>query len=84
MTNGPDDADGAPFTPLERFVMELFRTITPNPGSSSAAVRRRQVLSAETGLIQTPHRPTSMDPALDQPRGVRSGPLQDGADERRQ
>jgi hypothetical protein len=62
MTSGPDDADGAPFTPLDRFVMELFRTITPNPGSSSVAERRRQSLSAETGLIQTPHRPTSMDP----------------------
>jgi hypothetical protein len=62
MTHGPDDADGTPFTPLDRFVMELFRTITPNPGSSSAAVRRSQSLSAETGLIQTPHQPTNMDP----------------------
>ena len=62
MTNGPDDADGAPFTPLDRFVMELFRTITPNPGSSSAAERRTQSPSAGTSLIQTPHRPTNMDP----------------------
>ena len=29
----PDDAGGQAFTPLERFVMELFRTITPNGGS---------------------------------------------------
>ena len=62
MSNGPDDAAGAPFTPLDRFVMELFRTIMPNPGSGSAAVVRRQVPSAGTGLIQTPHGPTSMDP----------------------
>src|SRR4051794_36425398 len=51
MTNGPDDADGAPFSPLDRFVMELFRTITPNPGSSSVAAQRRQSPGAETSLI---------------------------------
>ena len=33
MEGSPDDAGGKPFTPLERFVMELFRTITPNGGS---------------------------------------------------
>jgi hypothetical protein len=30
-----DDTLGAPFTPLERFVMELFRLISPNSGSMS-------------------------------------------------
>ena len=35
MSNGPDEADGGPFTRLDRFVMELFRTISPNPGSLS-------------------------------------------------
>src|SRR6476620_11421959 len=33
--DGSTDAGGKPFTPLERFVMELFRTITPNGGSIS-------------------------------------------------
>src|ERR1051325_5174657 len=32
---------GSPFTPLERFVMELFRTISPNPGSISAIVENQ-------------------------------------------
>ena len=36
MEGSPDDAAGKAFTPLERFVMELFRTITPNGGSISA------------------------------------------------
>ena len=35
MANDPDEADGGAFTPLDRFVMELFRTISPNPGSLS-------------------------------------------------
>src|SRR5829696_2088877 len=35
MANNPDQADGGAFTPLDRFVMELFRTISPNPGSLS-------------------------------------------------
>ena len=30
-----DDANGAPYTPLELLVMELFRTISPNGGSIS-------------------------------------------------
>ena len=36
MSGKPDAADGAPFAPLEMFVMELFRTISPNGGSISA------------------------------------------------
>ena len=41
MEGNPDDAGGKAFTPLERFVMELFRTITPNGGSISAMAEVR-------------------------------------------
>ncbi|HXC24814.1 MAG TPA: hypothetical protein VNU46_02785, partial [Gemmatimonadaceae bacterium] len=36
MSGSPDAANGAPYTPLEMFVMELFRTISPNGGSLSS------------------------------------------------
>jgi len=36
MTGEYDNANGEPYTPLELFVMELFRTISPNGGSISA------------------------------------------------
>jgi hypothetical protein len=36
MSGDYDNADGGPYTPLEMFVMELFRTISPNGGSISA------------------------------------------------
>jgi hypothetical protein len=36
MSSNPDVANGAPYTPLEMFVMELFRTISPNGGSISS------------------------------------------------
>jgi len=61
MSNSPDEADGA-FTPLDRFVMELFRVISPNGGSLSTPQRQRQLLSSEYGGILTPHLPTSTDP----------------------
>src|SRR3712207_2815671 len=35
MEGDPDEAGQSPFTPLDRFVMELFRTISPNDGSFS-------------------------------------------------
>jgi hypothetical protein len=41
MEGSPDDASGNAFTPLERFVMELFRAITPNGGSKSALAEVR-------------------------------------------
>jgi hypothetical protein len=62
MQNGPDTADGSPFTPLDRFVMELFRTINPNAGSLSTLKRARQLLAAEFSSIATPHLASSMDP----------------------
>ena len=36
MSGSYDNANGAPYTPLELLVMELFRTISPNGGSISA------------------------------------------------
>src|SRR6202030_705278 len=36
MEGNYDEVKDNAFTPLERFVMELFRTITPNGGSISA------------------------------------------------
>jgi hypothetical protein len=37
-----DNANGGPYTPLELFVMELFRTISPNGASISAIADERQ------------------------------------------
>ena len=47
MSGNPDDANGAPYTPLEMFVMELFRTISPNGGSISAMSDTRQLGSSD-------------------------------------
>jgi hypothetical protein len=74
MSGAPDNANGAPFTPLELFAMELFRTISPNGGSISAVDDARQsaygaspyaALDARFqrhGYIATPHTSTSLDP----------------------
>jgi len=62
MKDGPDRADDGAFTPLDRFVMELFRTISPNGGSLSSLTRRHQLLGAGFSSIFTPHLQTSMDP----------------------
>ena len=43
----PDAANGAPYTPLEMFVMELFRTISPNGGSISSMSDTRQPGSSD-------------------------------------
>ncbi len=61
MANGPDDVDGGTFTPLDRFVMELFRTISPNPGSISR-LKTLQELGPGHALMITPHPVTSRDP----------------------
>lgn len=55
-------AKGAPFTPIERFVMELFRTISPNGGSISALEETRPPRFERHGYIVSPHTTTSMDP----------------------
>ena len=66
MEGGPDETDGSAFTRLDRFVMELFRTISPNAGSVSALPAQRQAFGAGyTGFntITTLHADTSRDPA---------------------
>src|SRR5262249_41053990 len=62
MSDGPDETDGTPFSRLDRFVMELFRTISPNGGSLSALPRRRALTGAAFSTIITPHAATSQDP----------------------
>jgi cytochrome P450 len=62
MEGNYDQAGGAPFTPLERLVMELFRTITPNGGSISALVEVRTPPYERHGYIVPPHAATSFDP----------------------
>ena len=62
MEGNPDDASGKPFTPLERFVMELFRVIVPNGGSISALAEVRTPPFERHGYIITPHEPPSFDP----------------------
>jgi cytochrome P450 len=57
-----DEASGTPFTPLERFVMELFRVISPNGGSISALEEVRAPPYPRHGYIVTPHTSTSIDP----------------------
>ncbi|HYO31193.1 MAG TPA: hypothetical protein VER37_11530, partial [Thermomicrobiales bacterium] len=61
MAEGPDEADGAAFTPLDRFVMELFRTISPNGGSLSDVDTMRGVEPRAAGIV-TSHLLTSHDP----------------------
>jgi hypothetical protein len=69
-----DDAGGAPYSPLELFVMELFRVISPNGGSISAIEDARTsaygaspqerfgVALERHSYISTPHTSTSLDP----------------------
>jgi cytochrome P450 len=75
MTGAYDVADGSAFPPLERLVMELFRTISPNGGSISALAETRQPAFERHGYINSPHTSTSHDPvqwvnpdAFDPPR----------------
>jgi hypothetical protein len=46
--------DGAAFPPLDRFVMELFRTISPNAGSLSSVETTVGVASRDHSVV-TPH-----------------------------
>jgi cytochrome P450 len=62
MTGNFDTADGSAFTPLERFVMELFRTISPNGGSISAIEETSSPAFERHGYIISPHTATSLDP----------------------
>jgi cytochrome P450 len=56
-----DQADGTAFTPLERLVMELFRTISPNAGSLSAIEELRTPPYERHGYVLSPHLATSFD-----------------------
>jgi len=61
----PDESDKTTFTRLDRFVMELFRTISPNGGSLSALPAMQQPFgTGHPGFstILTPHFETSRDP----------------------
>jgi cytochrome P450 len=62
MEGNPDEARGATFTPLESFVMESFRLISPNGGSISALEETRTPPYTRHGYIITPHTSTSIDP----------------------
>ena len=74
MSGDYDHPNGGPFTPLQMFVMELFRTISPNGGSLSAiedAPRSFYGQSPHTvldarfkryGYMNTPHTSTSFSP----------------------
>ena len=62
MEGDPDNANGAPFTPLEAFVMELFRLISPNGGSISALGETQSPRFDRHGYIISPHTSTSLDP----------------------
>jgi hypothetical protein len=74
MSGNFDNASGAPYSPLELLVMELFRVISPNSGSISAIKDARTsaygaspqekfgVPLERHSYISTPHTSTSMDP----------------------
>ena len=62
MTNGPDEPDDGPFTPLDRLAMELFRTIAPNSASISRMAIEQGFMGEGYSLIFHPHASTSRDP----------------------
>jgi hypothetical protein len=56
MSGDYDNANGGPYTPLELFVMELFRTISPNGASISAIEDARQAnRSDKYGDAESPY-----------------------------
>lgn len=61
MRNDPDQADST-ITPLDRLVMELFRTVNPNAGSLSTIRALQGSLAGESSTMATPHLASSMDP----------------------
>jgi cytochrome P450 len=87
MEGNPDDGQGEAFTPLERFVMELFRVITPNGGSISALQETRTPPFERHGYIVTPHEASSFDPVnwkeptTFDPDRYKSAPTSDDIDE---
>jgi cytochrome P450 len=62
MESNFDQARDGAFTPLDRLVMELFRTISPNKGSISALSEVVPPPIGRHGYIINPHQATSFDP----------------------
>ncbi|GAA4245241.1 cytochrome P450 family protein [Dactylosporangium darangshiense] len=62
MAEAPDRRDGGPFTPLDRFVMELLRTAPPNPGSLSTLVARKAPAEDPVAFAVTDHLAANTDP----------------------
>jgi len=74
MSGNFDNAGTAPFPPLELFVMELFRVVSPNGGSVSVIRDARASFYGASpqqkfgmplqrhSYVSTPHTSTSMDP----------------------
>jgi cytochrome P450 len=60
MEGDPDAVDDGGFSPLDRMVMELFRTISPNEGSLSTIALSREGVTGESFVIH-PHPETSRD-----------------------
>lgn len=87
MESDYDQANDSPFTPLDRFVMELFRTISPNTGSISAVEEVRQPPYDRYGYVITPHKATSEDlrhwenPTQFDPDRYQDAPTSDQIDE---
>jgi hypothetical protein len=65
MKDGPNESDNSLFTRLDRFVMELFRTISPNADSDSVLSAMQQPFgTAHPGFstMVTPHSKMGRDP----------------------
>ncbi len=62
MSGDYDNPAGSAFPPLERLVMELFRTISPNGGSISALQISPEVQFERHSYMISPHTSTSHDP----------------------
>jgi len=61
MASGFDSSGGSSYTPLARFVMELFRVISPNSGSISSLQETSPPTFERSGYIISPHTSTSFD-----------------------
>jgi hypothetical protein len=86
--NNYDRPDGSAFTPLDRFVMELFRIISPNSGSIST-IKETRITSVEgrQSYNITPHQETSeyfihwADPSEFNPDRYKTAPTSEQMDE---
>jgi hypothetical protein len=61
MESNFDETDGMPFTPLERFVMELLRVITPNSGSLSRIGEIGTSRHERPAYLLSPHAVTNLN-----------------------